>query len=390
MRPLIVLTLLFLTSGAFAQQTFRIDPDGAMGGSSSQLFDSVTYIPLESGKESLFGRVDKLVVTDHFFFILDHSTDVIVVFRKDGRFYSKISMEDLVKTPNRESLGLRDFMVNEATGSVLVSHWEKQQSLYEFDLHGKLKRIITDKLWWAFNCIDGAHYLMESGGDIVDSARHINGNCIITDTSTSVLEKSLLRHRELGDNLTLEEAITGGPGRSVFYTRTFDYSAYQIDTQGIANIYRFIFPQRYSLPVDFLDSAFMAKQADYLQKNDVVTGTSGVFRINNNLIFCLNKSQPPVRSTFMYSLKTGELYNLDLVTSDSTNGFVPISKIDDFHILDGDSTGFYTAVPAFEIGQYRDYAKDKHPVYSREIQAFFLRNNKNSNPVIVHITPRRL
>lgn len=390
MRPLIVLTLLFLTSGAFAQQVLRIDPDGAMGGSSSQIFDSVTYIPLESSKESLFGRVDKLVVTDHFFFILDHNTDVIVVFRKDGRFYSKISMESLIHTPNREFLGIRDFTVNEATGTILVRHSEDLGSLYALDLHGKLKRRISDKVWWDFHCMDNNHYLMVSGGDIVDSARHIDGNCIITDTSTSVLEKSLLRHVELGYNLTLGEAITGGQGRSVFYTRTFDYTAYRIDTQGIADTYRFIFPHSYSLPANFLDTAFMPKQRDYLEKNDAVTGISGVYKIGENLLFCINRSQPPVRSTFMYGLKTGILYNLDQVSLDSTNGFVPISEIDDFHILDADGTGFYTVVPAFEIGQYRDYAKDKHPVYSKEIQAFFLRNNKNSNPVIVRITPKGL
>ena len=47
----------------------RIDPTRAYGGNISDYFDSIEYIPLETRKESLFGEITKLIITDLVYLI---------------------------------------------------------------------------------------------------------------------------------------------------------------------------------------------------------------------------------------------------------------------------------------------------------------------------------
>ena len=68
----------------------RIDPTYARGGAASFFFDEVNFIPLETTKNSFFGQIDKLIVTKEFYIILDRETDAILIFKKNGAFYTKI------------------------------------------------------------------------------------------------------------------------------------------------------------------------------------------------------------------------------------------------------------------------------------------------------------
>src|SRR5579863_2552377 len=70
--------------------TLRIDPENARGGTTGQVFDSVRFIPLETTKESLFGSIDQLEVTDSFFIILDIRGRSVLVFNHDGKLHVKI------------------------------------------------------------------------------------------------------------------------------------------------------------------------------------------------------------------------------------------------------------------------------------------------------------
>lgn len=71
--------------------TFRLDPGNARGGSTGQIFDSVQFIPLETSKESLFGSIDQLEMTDSLFIILDVRGHSILLFFRTGKFYKRIA-----------------------------------------------------------------------------------------------------------------------------------------------------------------------------------------------------------------------------------------------------------------------------------------------------------
>jgi len=69
-----LLGLAFLTSVAKAQspQKIRIIPKQAYGGPVSEYFNKIEYIPLETSKESLFGDINNLTITDDSYIISDN------------------------------------------------------------------------------------------------------------------------------------------------------------------------------------------------------------------------------------------------------------------------------------------------------------------------------
>jgi len=55
-----------------------------------QYIDSVYYVRLELGYESIIGRIDKVLVFENNIYILDGQTSSIFVFDMNGRYVSKI------------------------------------------------------------------------------------------------------------------------------------------------------------------------------------------------------------------------------------------------------------------------------------------------------------
>ena len=72
-------------------RTLRIDPASSRGAAASQLFDEVQFIPLETTKESMFGSISQLHLTDDSFVIWDYDTKSILIFTKEGKYRAKIN-----------------------------------------------------------------------------------------------------------------------------------------------------------------------------------------------------------------------------------------------------------------------------------------------------------
>jgi hypothetical protein len=86
--------------------------------SAIQLFDEIEYTTLETTDQSLFGAIDKLIVDDDFFFILDKAMKKkIFVFAKDGSFIRTIG--NIGKGPG-EYTNIEDFTIDEVTKNVIV------------------------------------------------------------------------------------------------------------------------------------------------------------------------------------------------------------------------------------------------------------------------------
>jgi hypothetical protein len=55
----------------------------------SEIIDTVIYIPLETNKECLIGRIDKIIQHNNVFYICDRITNTLFLFDKNGKFKSK-------------------------------------------------------------------------------------------------------------------------------------------------------------------------------------------------------------------------------------------------------------------------------------------------------------
>jgi hypothetical protein len=61
---------------------------------SSLINDDITFIPLETTRESIIGRINKVQFTENYIFILDvHSAQSIFKFKKSGEFLQKIGIK---------------------------------------------------------------------------------------------------------------------------------------------------------------------------------------------------------------------------------------------------------------------------------------------------------
>lgn len=88
---LLIVLLAFSQSSAIAQnmkpiQKIRIDPEAADSGKVSQYIDAVSFIPLETTKDSEFSNIVQLEMNDDYYIILDDRVPAILIFTDRGYF----------------------------------------------------------------------------------------------------------------------------------------------------------------------------------------------------------------------------------------------------------------------------------------------------------------
>ncbi|WP_226695365.1 6-bladed beta-propeller [Neotamlana sargassicola] len=84
----------------------------------SSIIDTCWYVALETKEESLFGKVDKILIEDDLIFILDEDgTKSIFIFDMNGKFISKINKHG--RGPDEYS-AIRDFTLDSENRQVIV------------------------------------------------------------------------------------------------------------------------------------------------------------------------------------------------------------------------------------------------------------------------------
>ncbi len=382
----------------FAQSTdtFRLDIDNLMAASGSQIFDSVDYIPLETNKASSFNNIDKMLLTSHFIFILDSKSDAIFIFRLSGNFYSKIEIQKALKGSGVRKHRIHDFIVNEKDSSVIISDNDEILSLFVFDFNGHLKKTVKKWSWGAFGNIDEKSYLMETlTGDINDSVKGLSGNCLVVGSDLTSIKKYILN--KVKTTLTFSgRPITNVFNQDgVFYTRSFDYSIYNIDRSGIFHKDCFIFPLVYTLPKNIMEAP-EDKRLIYISKENpkVISNLSDAYKIGNTLFFSfhnIEKGTVPV----VYNMKTENGYSLGEIRTDSIFNLLPFYSFDGItptpKILACDTNSVYLSVPSYQLLQYYTYYKKKSNFhYSKKIENGLSSLNRLSNPVLIRVWPREI
>jgi hypothetical protein len=147
-KLLVLFCLLIISGGIVSAQkrikvdssgvmTLRIDPGNSVGGVASDFFTEVNYVPLETTKESLFGSIARLEVTDDYYIILDNNTHSVLIFTKAGKFHAKIK-----STEGSSSSYIYGFSVNK--WAKLISFTRDYKALIYYDYDGK--QVKTSKI----------------------------------------------------------------------------------------------------------------------------------------------------------------------------------------------------------------------------------------------------
>lgn len=369
--------------------SIRIDPDNARGGYSADFFDSVIYIPLETTKESLFGTIDQLEVTDNYFIILDQQTTSILFFYRNGKYKNKIKAEQPYTYFNYYSLDRAD-----STISVIASS-ASSQSILVYNFSGKLLSTMNKpegvggiRSLWKFKNnkvlyhiprpvrLSGenieSYDLAYSNGynDIVQKVKPYNGKFVNQDYNS------------------MSNYITNvGGTESIMFSVPYEYSVLELNSKGPLRQFNFIFPQKYSLPHDFAkDSLFAGKRSRFVYQSPENYGLINQLCYNYKLGDLLFFSAISIRGhnvNFLYKLTSHDLVSFDKITGDISSSFLPVlsSRFLE-HPLAIYKETIFTSVPSsilFNIKENSEYNIATDPILAN----YFKMSNKKDNPVVI-------
>ena len=108
----------------------------------SEVFASITPIVLETTKNSLIGRIDKVIATPEYIIVLDNSiAKALFLFKKDGAFVHKFGR--MGNGPG-EYTNIYDFCYDKATGTIYMLCLNNRINLYDIHTGSFLKSVTLE------------------------------------------------------------------------------------------------------------------------------------------------------------------------------------------------------------------------------------------------------
>lgn len=396
----------------FPQQELRIDPEAATGGTASQLFDAINYIPLETTRQSLINKIDQLVVTKEHFFILDELASAVFVFKKNGKFLCRINQFGNLKKSAKSSFYINityDYGTDELVietyafnknGADCFLHYFKPDGTYIKSVQSYKNTNFHSQ----FACIGNHRFMFFM--DIPYNAKEAalqswRDSCTLFFLkSDTVLYKKYLPYgpdnhlRLAGGRVYVGPTQFTSANGNVLYYKRDNYTLYAVDTGGIKETFKFIFPMAYSFPPGFFTDTIKWKdedvpknresRVDFLKKNDLmIYDLAHFYKMNDYLIFSIrNLKYDRANWGLVYNLKTGSLVSLYRAEPDTLNSFLPI----DNEIVAADDTYIYSTISSNRfVSESEVVRREKKAVFKPELEDYFQHRPPNSNPVIIQL-----
>ena len=388
--------LLFLCINAHSQgpadgEKIMVDPSAAMGGLSSQLFDSVGFIPLETTKASLFGSIWKMEVMGDYFVIGDQDTRSILVFQKDGKFISRIDKSVLKGDP-----GL-NFTVDPINKLIITRLVNSPRTLFWLDLRGNIIRQESfNDIVYSVGTMGDSVLLIGPWNYSEKAPRADSMGYAIKYIKDQKVVRELLPVAVRPFRVTMTTSLprpnyfysSGQKDSLIFVGENYDYTIRVLNGSGLGHVYKLVFPRELSLPPDFLtNNEYRPKEEQFLKENlKMITGLRNVYLMSDHLFF------ETINSTFLnnnrylsYDLRTAQLLSLERITSDGVSYFLPLLTGQPGSIVGCDGKSLYSVVSSLELFQAKEANKSKQPNYPPVLQQFFSSQGKDSNPVLVKL-----
>jgi len=382
--------------------TLRIDPQTAHGAKVSEVFDDVKFIPLETTKESLFGRINSLKVVKNQFVIFDYDTRAVLIFSREGKFKgkidaSKIPKDDADKSKN-EFYGYK--IVDDNKDSVISIFAGKYH--HYFDLTGKFIKKIPRKdlqLFEQFQFADKEttvrpFFVKKTGKD----STYYELAVLRKKDTLTYLPFSMDRYQK--DDFWDGAKFYDYDGKNeMFFVNLYDYNIHKITPSGLALTYRIIFPANNSLPKDWMTNpSYVKKRSEYFQRNQKV-----FYSLNNtypvgDFLFMQMRSyswDKETKKAIIYNLKTTEVTSLQDIEPDSASYFLPVTDAGSYH--DFLSNGFllykddyfYTSYSSLAMFAFKSQMGDRNKKFPPLLEDYFKTQDRKSNPVIIQLKPKK-
>jgi hypothetical protein len=400
---LLVFTTFAITLKAQGVPKLRIDPAQAYGGVVGDYFDEVNYIPLQTTKESLFGAISNMIVTDSSYVISDNDTRAVLFFKKDGTYITKVKLKkDEYPGLSHETSTKRILITfyNAQTEKRIIQYYSL--SGVKLEDHLKIKSSEKDK---DMTSLGGGYYLntescyFEPGKKPVDSVIY----------ALSIYKNEAIYKSFLPFNAAITPGkcalgswpnITPSNQDSVVYVSIqYDNTIYRVTKDTVQKIYTLVFPFNRMFAKDLLETTD-PKQIDSLRDNsykmtDIISGVSNIYFEGDLLLFKIDQrsyqwtqgTEDTKQYNLIYNLKTGRLVSLERITPDERSSFLPLMAgfYTSLRGLIYNEGYFYSHVPSLHMFAAKENTKAKNPKYSNVMEKYFKTEDRKSNPVIVQM-----
>lgn len=380
-------------------KSIRIDPNSANGGAMSQVFSNISFIPLETKKESLFGDITQLEVTENHYIIFDRDTKSILIFDRLGKFHARIygaRLNDKVKSSDNSFYG---FYLQKEDGRNIIK-LKIRNKIYKYDTDAnliKVQAINPNEIRFEEEYVlDNKHkvatYFQDKGSGDTKSYTY------------ALLEEGKLKYKyfevDTSEYSQLGYFAVGGPSfirtdntSKLHIVRFYDYNIYQLTSAGMSIAFKLVFPNDNTIPADFnTNPLYLGKKMDYFLKNgNKIYGIGHTYQIGDYLYFKCGSLSPYIRNngSFVYDLKNDYLISLNRLDIDSTSHNLPIIGRweNDFKKYDGEH--LYASLSSLEMFTFYEQEKSKKIKYPTEVERYFQQGNKKDNPVIIQLKPKK-
>ncbi|WP_165922841.1 6-bladed beta-propeller [Anseongella ginsenosidimutans] len=385
------------------QVTLRVDPHHAHGGAASDVFEEINYIPLESTKESLFQRIDQLLVTDDYFIILDRIGNSILIFDKNGKFHRRLDGLPGAEKVSLPRMQFKAISVDPVKKQLVVTrpHFMTEKirqdgrTVFYFDFNGNFIKKHTYSFYFRDFCSIGQEKILFSvsppGLKEFKAGQFFRLGYYQSD---SVLYKNELLHkrgRDGADETGTGRDLSFNPAtRQAMYNDSFQYTLHVLDSIGLQRTYRFIFPLANSLPADFTSNEkYDGSRIQFIKEQpSPIIDIFSAYTLNDYLLFGLFSMREGDYhwEEYIYNSRSGNLLSYSRIHPDSLSFFLPVY---DSRILACDKGYVYGAVTSPKMYSYHAKNSRRNVDYPSELKEFFLKADRLANPVIIQLKPKK-
>ncbi len=402
-----------------------LDPAKAKDTTYSGIFEETEFIPLETTRQSIFGVIKQLVVTDRYFIILDTDTDAILFFNKQGKFITKYKnrlsryrityiQQDLLHNALLVFSQNRNYNI---TAAKLQKYLAKEASQNLSTLAMATRFYLDDPYVHHTESLSTPAYLLTNpvflgnGQFAFSFIWSDQKNPDIQDYELQVVKDDSLIQKHFPYHLKTDSAFYGSTARQcsffptlndsvVFMSRPFQPFIYRLTPRTVTEAYQ-IAPSQASAnktpPEGFSFASFgqisigsvtirsgrSQNRQGGLSLNNANTVTN--FISQKRFIFFNVQQSTGSYNNYIFDTRETRLYDRSKLKADSNNYIFPLRT----PILAFDETNIYQSFSARALFNLKKGAGKDTPHYEKSLARFYDTGKPENNPVILRLKPKQ-
>ncbi len=384
----------------------RLDPKNAYGGTVSEYFDGIEYIPLETNNESLFGDVYNLLATDSSYVITDGDTRATLFFNLKGRFIKKIAWP---RTVSYVKTKYSDFSKTISLFYMDPMQETKVKMIEIVSLHGNkldTQKANSDSRENNTFPIDSNYVIKFSSCSFSDPSNIKDSLYYLIEVfKGNLLYKQLLPYNQKEKmafcyivGRILENNLVISPDGGLYLSTPIENTVYRVTKNEATPILTISFPINLAYETSILGNHNF-KEIDSVKKiarrvgtiynfsSLILYGKKLFFKGDAGLYFSNVSNEPNRLYNFIYDTAANKFTAIERIRSDSSNSYLPIYNVlNDGLMINGlkyKDGYFYSHVSSLEMFAAHEKNKDRNPQYPPVLQQYFKAQTRKSNPVIV-------